>query len=262
MDIIDILELAGLAILPAFLLLDLVYRARPYAVDRHWRRRALAVSAVTFALSIAYAQVFAYLLGDFHVLDGAGLGPWIGALAGVLVYQVGHYAYHRAAHRSDRLWRLHQFHHSAESLDAFGANYIHPLDLLCFVTLSSLVFYPLLGLTATAGAIGATFIAFCAVFQHANIRTPHWLGYLVQRPESHAIHHGRGIHGRNYADLPILDLLFGTFHNPTDAEVEGLEVGFDPGGSRRLGDLLRLRDVSGPPSDGAAARAGGLSRAA
>ena len=30
-----------------------------------------------------------------------------------------------------------------------------------------------------------------AMFQHANIRTPRWIGYVVQRPESHAVHHGR-----------------------------------------------------------------------
>ena len=52
------------------------------------------------------------------------------------------------------------------------------------------------------------------MFQHANIRTPHWLGYIVQRPESHSAHHERGVHARNYGDLPLFDIIFGTFHNP------------------------------------------------
>jgi hypothetical protein len=40
-----------------------------------------------------------------------------------------------------------------------------------------------------------------AARQHANIRTPRWLGYLIQRPESHGVHYGRGIHRCNYSDL-------------------------------------------------------------
>lgn len=65
------------------------------------------------------------------------------------------------------------------------------------------------------------------MFQHANIRTPRWLGYLIQRPESHAVHHGRGIHRYNYADLPLWDIIFGTFRNPETATGE---VGFYRGG--------------------------------
>ena len=53
-----------------------------------------------------------------------------------------------------------------------------------------------------------------AIFQHANVRTPRWLGYFVQRPESHSLHHERGVHRDNYSDLPVFDMLFGTFRNP------------------------------------------------
>jgi sterol desaturase/sphingolipid hydroxylase (fatty acid hydroxylase superfamily) len=52
------------------------------------------------------------------------------------------------------------------------------------------------------------------MFQHANLRTPRWLGYIIQRPESHGIHHERGLHAFNYADLPLWDMVFGTFRNP------------------------------------------------
>ena len=52
------------------------------------------------------------------------------------------------------------------------------------------------------------------VFQHANIRTPGWLGYIIQRPEQHCVHHERGVHAFNYANLPLWDMVFGTFKNP------------------------------------------------
>ena len=47
-----------------------------------------------------------------------------------------------------------------------------------------------------------------------NIRTPRLLGYLIQRPEQHGLHHERDVHAYNYASLMLWDLLFGTFRNP------------------------------------------------
>ena len=88
------------------------------------------------------------------------------------------------------------------------------------------------------------FITFCGIFQHANISTPHWLGYLVQRPESHVIHHAKDVQHCNYADLPLIDMIFGTFHNPRS--IKGIDQGFYFGASRRLVDALLLRDVTSP----------------
>jgi hypothetical protein len=178
------------------------------------------------------ALLWANLFGDFHLLDSSALGTLGGAALGVLVYELFHYGYHRAAHQWNWLWRTgHQMHHSAESLDAFGAYYLHPIDAAMFTTWSSLVLFPLLGVTPEAGVLGALFVAFNGIFQHANLNTPYWLGYLIQRPESHAIHHGRGIHRYNYADLPLIDMLFGTFRNPRGQAVEHLPVGFYDGGA-------------------------------
>jgi sterol desaturase/sphingolipid hydroxylase (fatty acid hydroxylase superfamily) len=186
-------------------------------------------------------------LGDRHLLDASGLGVAAGATLGVLVYELAHYGYHRAAHRFGWLWRLgHQMHHSAESLDAFGANYLHPIDAAAFTSISSLVFFPLLGLDPLAGAIAAVFLTFNAMFQHANLKTPRWLGWIVQRPESHSVHHARGIHRYNYSDLPLWDLVFGTFRNP---ETFQDQQGFYPGASARVAEMLAFRDVTSPRSE-------------
>jgi len=83
------------------------------------------------------------------------------------------------------------------------------------------------------------------MFQHANIRTPRWLGYIIQRPESHSLHHGRGVHRYNYADLPLWDMVFGTFRNPAEMQAE---VGFYKGASNRVLAMLAGRDVSSPPA--------------
>jgi sterol desaturase/sphingolipid hydroxylase (fatty acid hydroxylase superfamily) len=87
---------------------------------------------------------------------------------------------------------------------------------------------------------------FLSIFQHANIKTPQWLGYIIQRPESHTYHHARGIHKLNYSDLPLFDIIFGTFRNPKDFEHE---TGFYDGASDRILEMLSARDISTPKTD-------------
>ena len=241
----NVLGYLTLALIPGFILLDLVYRGRRYEAARHWRLRALAVTVGIFFFTTWIGELWGTLLGGVSVFDGSGLGAIGGAAVGVLVYEFFHYWYHRSAHEANWLWRAgHQMHHSAESLDAFGAYYLHPLDAAIFTSIASLVFFPLLGLTVEAGVLAMLFLTFNAMFQHANIRTPRWLGYLIQRPESHGIHHAAGVHRYNYADLPLWDMVFGTFRNAQTAE--GLKTGFYKGASGRIFDMLIGRDVSRP----------------
>jgi sterol desaturase/sphingolipid hydroxylase (fatty acid hydroxylase superfamily) len=80
------------------------------------------------------------------------------------------------------------------------------------------------------------------------VRTPTWLGYVIQRPEAHCRHHELNVHASNYSDFPIIDMIFGTFQNPR--EFEG-RVGFEERAS--YGKMLIGVDVSagndaGPPS--------------
>lgn len=240
------LEWFSLAVLPAFLVLDLIWRGYRNERARHWKLRALVISGFNFWLSLAIGTFWGSVFGDASLLNGAALGTFGGAIVGVVAYEFVHYWYHRAAHRFDGVWRFvgHQMHHSAESIDAFGAYYLHPIDALLFTSWAVLVFFPVLGLSPEAGALAAAFLGFNAVFQHANIETPRWLGYFIQRPESHRVHHARGVHAFNYADLPLWDLVFGTFRNP--ASVEGMKAGFYRGASARIPEMLLGVDVSTP----------------
>jgi sterol desaturase/sphingolipid hydroxylase (fatty acid hydroxylase superfamily) len=241
------LEILTLALLPAFLLVDFLNPPPTGARTRWWRSRAFVVTAVNFWLALFVGQAWGTWMGDTHLFDGAALGTAGGAVVGVVVYEFFHYGYHRAAHRWNWLWRLgHQMHHSAESLDAWGAYYLHPIDAALFTTLSSLVLFPLLGLSPEAGAWAAAALTFFAVFQHAHVRTPRWLGYLIQCPESHAIHHQRGVHAYNYADLPLWDIVFGTFRNPIIGRDQRPPQGFYDGASARIASMLLFRDVSRP----------------
>jgi sterol desaturase/sphingolipid hydroxylase (fatty acid hydroxylase superfamily) len=183
-------------------------------------------------------------LAAFQLFDLTGLGPLGGLAAGLLVYELGVYWWHRSMHSSTILWRsFHQMHHSAERLDSFGAFWFSPLDMTGWTLLSSLALVLVVGVSAQAATSIILLTTFLAIFQHTNIRTPRWLGYFIQRPESHTIHHGKGMHRNNYADLPVFDMLFGTFKNPHGYE---METGFYPGASDRVGDMLLFKDVSQP----------------
>ena len=245
---VEFLGYVGLALIPGFILLDAFRGQRTYAPQRAWRIRGVVVTATMVWLSMVVAGGWASLLGDYTLLDLSALGTLWGSVVGILVYEFVHYWYHRAIHRFDVLWRLaHQMHHSAERIDAFGAYYLHPVDVFFFTTWASLVFVPVLGLSAEATAIAAAFLTFNAMFQHANIKTPHWLGYLIQRPESHCVHHERGVHNYNYSDLPLWDIVFGTFVNPRD--VAETEAGFYDGASERIPEMLLFQDVSLPKTE-------------
>jgi sterol desaturase/sphingolipid hydroxylase (fatty acid hydroxylase superfamily) len=240
----ELFEWVGLACIPFFLALDLVVQHRSFKKTRLWRLRGLLAVGAIFWVSLQVGGFWASTLPEYTLFDGSALGTWAGALVGVVVYEFFHYWYHRSIHRSDLLWRLlHQMHHSSESHDAFGAYWIHPLDAAMFTTIPILVFFPLLGLTPEAGALAFAFLTFNAMFQHANIRTPRWLGYIIERPESHGVHHERGVHAYNYSDLPLWDIVFGTFKNP---ETWHAETGYYHGASKRVLSMLFFRDVSSP----------------
>lgn len=237
-------SLVVFGIYAALIALEALAPARRLPRVRAWPLRGLASFATYFLVSSYLPLFWDAHLARARLFDLSSLGTFGGAAAGLLVYEFCGYWYHRAMHSSDTLFRsLHQMHHSAERLDSFSAFYFSPLDMAgwTFVTSASLVL--VVGLTPEATTIVVLAVNFLGIFQHTNLRTPRWLGYVIQRPESHSLHHGRGIHRYNYADLPVFDLLFGTFRNaPSYASA----TGFYDGASARVLDMLLLRDVSRP----------------
>lgn len=225
-----------------FAALDLVSRARQFPAVTNWRLKGLAFTALYFALA-TYAPLFwDGWLGQYRLFAADTLPLWAQIAGGFLLLEAGVYAWHRTMHNTPILWRwFHQMHHSAERVDIWGALYFHPFDTLGFTMVGSLALVLGFGISAEAAIIINVAATFMGLFQHANIRTPRWLGYIVQRPESHSYHHERGVHGRNYGDLPLFDILFGTFYNP--AEFKG-EVGFYEGGSRKVLPMLAGRLIA------------------
>jgi sterol desaturase/sphingolipid hydroxylase (fatty acid hydroxylase superfamily) len=242
--LLDPVSLAVFALYGALILWEALAPARALPKVPGWRVAGLAGFAAYFLASSYLPMLWTDTLARFQLFDLTGLGTWGGLAVGLLVYELGIYAWHRSMHRSDALWRgFHQMHHSAERLDTFGAFWFSPLDIVGFTVLGSLCLTLGVGLSPEAATATLLVTTFMGIFQHANVRTPRWLGYIVQRPESHSRHHARGAHAGNYADLPLIDMLFGTFCNPATFAPE---QGFYDGASARVLDMLRFRDVSTP----------------
>jgi len=113
----------------------------------------------------------------------------------------------------------------------FRTPFERPGNALLFTTVTVFA----LGLDPVATMAVAWLGAIYGMVQHANLRTPRWLGWFVQRPESHSEHHLRGVHNGNYSDLPLWDLLWGSFSNP-EHFVD--EVGFEPEVANEWGRML------------------------
>lgn len=230
------------AIYGGLTVLELVFPARSLPPDAGARVRGTLAFLLFFFVS-SYLPIF--WDGKLSSLQLADVTAWPTApqaLLGLVCYELIGYGYHRLIHRYDVLFRLvHQTHHTSERIDVPSAYYFHPLDMVGWTFVTSLGLVAVLGLSPEAATWVVWATSFLSAFQHANLKTPRWLGYVVQRPESHSRHHERGYHRNNYADLPVIDLLFGTFENPARfSEKNGL---FD-GGSRKILPLLFGGDLS------------------
>jgi sterol desaturase/sphingolipid hydroxylase (fatty acid hydroxylase superfamily) len=225
------------------LVLERLFRAQNLPKVRFWLVKGIVFFVLTAGVNAVVPMLVAWLVGRHAPLHLAGIGFLPGVLVAFLVGDAAGYAVHRFMHSVPFVWRwTHQMHHSAERMDLAGLSYSHPIDMLLTFGLPGLAVGPLgLGSGALAAAGFVNFLY--AVFQHSNVRTPHWLGYILQRPEMHALHHQRGVHAYNYGNLPLWDALCGTYRNPKtfpDA------YGFWPGASKRLGAMLLGRDVGTP----------------
>jgi len=250
--LLDPISLIVLGMFAALLLWETLAPGRELPQIRGWKVRGLIAFGVFFYLSSYLPLVWDQYLARSQLFDLAGLGTALGTVIGLLVYETGAWVWHWSMHKSNLLWRVfHQMHHSAERLDSYGALYFSPLDMIGWTFLASLCLVLVVGVTAQAATNILLITMFMTFFQHANVKTPIWLGYIIQRPESHTVHHGRDVHAYNYSDLPLIDMIFGTFRNPCCYDIE---TGFYDGASARVSEMLLFQDVSEPKREESAGR--------
>jgi sterol desaturase/sphingolipid hydroxylase (fatty acid hydroxylase superfamily) len=221
---------------------EAIWPARVFPKIRGWRFAGIGFLGLLLVVGVMTPLLLPVeWLARHRVLDGTRLGVIGGVGVGLLVLELVGYFVHRAEHRFSFMWRwMHQVHHSATRIDVASSALFHPFDLLAQNVLAIGIGTFVLGLDPLAAGILGYIGALLGIFQHLNMRTPHWLGYFVQRPEAHCIHHQLNVHAYNYGNIVLWDMVFGTYKNP--ATFEG-RVGFAE--KPAIFKLLFGRDVSG-----------------
>lgn len=232
---------AFIALALVMMVVEHVRPARQWPRPRTWWPRALAINGIQIAsVFVAGATWERWLAPSALSLRALPLPAELAI--GYAFYVLWLYATHRARHRFGVLWRwTHQLHHSPARIEVLTAFYKHPLEILGESFAAAVLLYLVLGCSRDAAFAITNLSGLLGLFYHWNVATPRWVGYVVQRPESHCIHHEQGVHAFNYSELPIVDMLFGTFANP--ARFVG-SCGLGGGREERFGDLLLGKDVS------------------
>jgi len=177
---------------------------RPKSFGLVW----VAVNA--FALVWANAGMYYYLSLD-GVFD-LGLGPVASGFFYYMVYSFTAYWYHRVRHSNFYLWQfIHKFHHSTPQMETIVAFYKHPteymLNSIVVLTLAWLFSMPIEAIVLALAIEGCL-----ECFHHSNIKIAKkydWIGWIIQTPKMHLIHHQYGCHRYNYATF-LWDTVFGT----------------------------------------------------
>lgn len=229
----------GIAV--AMIAVELSTRARPWQRVAGWWTRAAILNSLQIGIAWVAGLSWERWFAESRPWSADGLGVVGGTLVGYVAITFVYYWWHRWRHQNDWLWRwFHQVHHSPTRIEIITSFYKHPLEILVNSWLSTAILYFLVGVgpEAAAYAIGLTGLA--ELFYHWRVRTPYWLGFFIQRPESHCVHHQRDLHSFNYADLPLWDMLFGTFRNPREWNES---CGFSDEAESRLREMLLGRKI-------------------
>ena len=224
-----------------FLFLERVYPGRQLPNVNGWYRRAALMNIMQLSLVGMGGLVWNEYFRDHALID---LGYWQNPmLEGAFYWICGtfiFYWWHRLRHANGFWLIFHQIHHSPSRIEVLTSFYKHPIEIAADSIIAGFFIYGVFGGSAIAGAWTSFFGAAGEYFYHANLRTPQWVGWFIQRPEHHSIHHQFDVHKYNFADLTIWDRLFGTFKEADDfAE----RCGFHANNEERLTEMMVFKDV-------------------
>ena len=207
-----------------------------------WFLRAVAFTGVQALIVVNAGVLWDDWLASKKVWDISVLGGFFGTLVAFLILTFFSYWQHRIKHIFPFFWRwLHQVHHSPERLELLTSFYRNPIEIVANMFVISSVLFILVGASPEIAGDVILLLGLTDMFYHWNIKTPKWLGYIVQRPEAHCIHHRTGVHAYNYGDLAIWDILFGTFKNP---ESYSGKCGFKTGAEENILEMVLGKDQS------------------
>jgi sterol desaturase/sphingolipid hydroxylase (fatty acid hydroxylase superfamily) len=207
---------------------------------------AVVLATFTWEKWLQQTSYFTSTTG-FHLRDY--VCPPVAGYIAYIINQWLFYHWHKLRHEVYPLWIIfHQFHHSPQRIETVTSFYKHPAEIIADSQIMAVLVYSVLGLTPEASIWLSIYSAFGEYFYHMNIKTPQWIGYFFQRPESHRCHHRKNkrLDCPNMSDFPIWDILGRTFENPKEMNDP---TGFSPEREAKRVEMLMFKDVLWPTSN-------------
>ena len=224
-----------------FVVLERKFPGRELPQSKGWYFRSIAINisqilliglgGITWNKYFRSASIFHFGNWSYPVVEG--LVYWF---FGTLVF----YWWHRLRHANGFWLIFHQVHHSPKRIEVLTSFYKHPVEIIADSLLTGFLIYFVFGGTALAGAWTSFFGATGEYFYHSNIATPKWVGYFIQRPEHHSIHHELDVHTFNFGDITWWDRMFGTFKE-TDKFAK--DCGFPKENESKIWEMMKFKDV-------------------
>ena len=227
------------------IILERIYPDRVLPHVKGWWTRVLLINVMQFAIVLIGMSTWDVWFKSHQGYMMEGLPDFVLGFLGYLCITFVFYWWHRVRHDSYLLWVVfHQLHHSASRLETITSFYKHPLEIMVNSLFMGSLSYLIMGLNFEAVAWTILYSSIGEYIYHMNIKTAHWMGYFFQRPEMHKIHHQEGVHYNNFSDLPLWDMLFGTYENPKEPVLR--PCGFVEEKEAEFIEILKFKNVNKP----------------
>lgn len=222
--------------------------------------RAGMLGSMVISSNLVAAGVIATLTGTFGASVPIAAPLYVivpvATIMQVVLFDLGYWVAHRTMHEIPLLWEFHKTHHAAEVLTPLTSARSHPVDDLIqtnFIAGALGLGYGVLVYLFGEGAQPATlletnaifFVYFLTIFhlRHSHIWLPirGWLGYIIQSPAHHHIHHSTAPRhlGKNLGFcLSMWDWAFGTLYVPNKREQLEFGLGHESAEFASVKDLL------------------------
>lgn len=187
-----------------------------------------AITLLALAFSAGIPFFFASTLkGALNLNAGQIFPAWLHLPLYLVAADFMAYWQHRLMHRIPALWKIHEFHHSAEEFNTITVFREHPLDRAINV-IAMMIPAIVIGVPVVAFPLFMTVYGLIGYVKHSRIPWHGWVGkWVIQSPRDHLIHHSKTEehHDTNFANnFAIWDHLFGTYYKGSDFKpILGLE---------------------------------------
>jgi|FaiFalFF_MnMetaG_3_1042247.scaffolds.fasta_scaffold00064_22 sterol desaturase/sphingolipid hydroxylase (fatty acid hydroxylase superfamily) len=222
----DIRWLSAVAIVVGAAIIITLERLFPYDKGQKFFREGWFYDFFLYTIAQSYAlgMVISFIIEFIDTHTGlsrlrlvSDWPIWLQLLFFLVTHDFYIYWFHRLQHTHPLFWRIHEAHHSAQSVDWLSGSRSHALEILINQTVE---FAPivLLGAPPEVAVLKGTIDALWGMYIHSNIDVRSgWLQYIINGPEMHRWHHATDpeAHNKNFSTkLAIWDWLFGTAYFP------------------------------------------------